>query len=222
MTIADIKKIISNHNRYASNLMNTTHLTSTNTALTYKKFIDETPVISVFLKDIIEASVTAKELFNNDEWSTTITVSDNEEEMMSMYYKHLSYMATEVKDLSTYAFSKFFHEKKFDNAIKKLLSVAVAPLIQYIRLKLEELYLDIEEQEKSKITSTYIEGDVYNNSTVQKEIGGNATMRDVGNDKSSKHFNFQKESFFLGVVSSVVSALIVWGVTELIKYLIGG
>ena len=92
----------------------------------------------------------------------------------------------------------------------------------YIRLKLEELYLDIEEQEKSKITSTYIEGDVYNNSTVQKEIGGNATMRDVGNDKSSKHFNFQKESFFLGVVSSVVSALIVWGVTELIKYLIGG
>ena len=55
MTIADIKKIISNHNRYASNLMNTTHLTSTNTALTYKKFIDETPVISVFLKDIIEA-----------------------------------------------------------------------------------------------------------------------------------------------------------------------
>ena len=215
MTIADIKKIISNHNRYASNLMNTTHLTSTNTALTYKKFIDETPVISVFLKDIIEASVTAKELFNNDEWSTTITVSDNEEEMMSMYYKHLSYMATEVKDLSTYAFSKFFHEKKFDNAIKKLLSVAVAPLIQYIRL-------DIEEQEKSKITSTYIEGDVYNNSTVQKEIGGNATMRDVGNDKSSKHFNFQKESFFLGVVSSVVSALIVWGVTELIKYLIGG
>ena len=189
MTIADIKKIISNHNRYASNLMNTTHLTSTNTALTYKKFIDETPVISVFLKDIIEASVTAKELFNNDEWSTTITVSDNEEEMMSMYYKHLSYMATEVKDLSTYAFSKFFHEKKFDNAIKKLLSVAVAPLIQYIRLKLEELYLDIEEQEKSKITSTYIEGDVYNNSTVQKEIGGNATMRDVGNDKSSKHFN---------------------------------
>ena len=221
MNIADIKKIIANHNRYASNLMNTNNSTATNTALAYKSFIDSTPLISEFLTEIVEKSKTARNLFGKNNFgNTTITTSDDEQEMMAIYYKHLDVLVSHGNDLSNYAFW-MFRAKKFDESIRKLLEVSVAPFIQYVQAKLEEIYLDIQEQDKRDNVPNYVAGDIITNSTVQKDFVGNATMRDVNNDKSTKHFNFQKESFFLGVFSAVISGLLVWGITELIKYIIG-
>ena len=222
MTVAEIRKIISNHNYYASNLMNTTTSTPTNTALAYKRYIDEAPVISEILKEIVVRSQTAEELFvvNKSVMSFSMRYSNDEIEMMAMYYKHLGEMSEENFDLQNHAYWTF-RRKSFNDSIRELLNQTVYPVIQYIDMKLKEVYTDIEEQERAKMQPNIHIGDNITESVVQKDNEGKSVIKNSGNDKHNKHFNFQKESFFLGILSAVVSGLVVWGITELIKYIIG-
>ncbi len=221
MTVAEIKKIIMKHNHYASELLNTNHTTATNTPYTYKKYIDETPMISEILNEVIELSKTAEDLFTGDQFGhISIRSSNDELEMMAMYYKHLDVLAMKGDDFSHYAFW-IVRKKHFDDCISQLLELSAKPLINFINNKLQEIKVDAEEEERRIATiPSYVGGDVITNSTVQKDIGGNAAMRDINSNKSEKHFHFQKESFFLGMVSAVVSGLLVWGIEELIKFLI--
>lgn len=221
MTVAEIKKIIMKHNHYASELLNTNHTTATNTAYAYKKYIDETPLIVEILNKVIELSKTVDDLFVEDEFGSISVHSSNEElEMMAMYYRHLDVLVTKGDNLSNYAFW-IVRKKHFDDCISQLLELSVKPLINFINNKLQEIKMDAEEEERrTTAMPSYVGGDVITNSTVQKDIGGNAVMRDINSNKSEKHFHFQKESFFLGVVSAVVSGLLIWGIEELIKFLI--
>ena len=220
MTIAEIGKIITNHNYYASSLMNTDYSTPTNTAYAYKKYIDGTPVIADILKDVVETSKTAEELFIRNSFSVEMRTSTDEIEMMAMYYKHLGEISVDGFDLANHAFW-IYRRKSYNEDIRKLLESVVYPLIQYIDIKWKEIYIDIQEQEKASVQPQIHIGDTITDSVVQKDIEGKSVIKSSGNDKHNKHFNFQKESFFLGILSAVVSGLIVWGITELIIYFIG-
>ena len=101
--------------------------------------------------------------------------------------------------------------------------MVVVPFVDYVKAKLEEIYLDLTDLENKERSSPQISagGDVIVGSTVQKQISGDATIKDVGNDKSKKKFEFQKESFGLGFLSAVLSGVLVWVITEIIQKLVG-
>lgn len=223
MTVIEIKKIIASHNRYASNVLNTNYNTATNTVLDYKRFIEGQKDNFPFLAEIIDLSKTADDMFATEKWQhTTISTPDDEKERMPVYYKQIVHIAENVKDLGSYAYSIFFYESKFNNAIKRLFEVVVVSFIDYVKAKLEEIYLDLTDLENKERSSPQISagGDVIVGSTVQKQISGDATIKDVGNDNSKKKFEVHKESFGLGFLSAVLSGVVVWGITELIKGLL--
>ena len=219
MNSAEIKKTIQEHNSYASKVMNTDHQTRENTLLLYKNFIDTDPIIKDIIKDIIILSKDAPDLFIKSEYNILVSKDDSDEKKdMAILYKHLNYMVEMDAELRVYAFSIYYYEKKYDSAISKLLTTSVKPLIGYIQQKLNELLIDAEEDEKKEQRSSIHNGDNYFGPT-QKVGNGNASMENMGNDNSKKKFIFQKESFFLGILSSVIAGLIIFGIEELIRFL---
>ena len=221
MKKVEIKKIIMQHNSVASAVMNTKYDTRENTVLSYKNFIDSNCVIAEILSPIRQASVNAPDLFQNENHGISIHSDSDEIKDKAILYKHLTFMVENDKDLKYYAHSIYWTERKFDVAIQKLLQASVRPLIEYIRLKLEEMYAEAEDQEKIEQTTSIHNGDNIYGGNIQKVGNGKASINNVGNDNSKKKFIFQKESFFLGVLSAVVSGLIVFGIEELIRYIIG-
>ena len=95
--------------------------------------------------------------------------------------------------------------------IQALLNFSVLPIIQFIEKNLSILYIEQEEREKQK--QPFI-GHQYN---IQQN-GNKNTIKDSQNDNSVHKFEFNKGSFFLGVLASIISGLVVWGITELIMY----
>lgn len=129
------------------------------------------------------------------------------------------FMVSNKVELYIYAKPLYWAEKTFDASIRKLLETSMKPLIEYIQLKLNNILLEAEAEESQVATNVH-NGDVIMGGNVQKVENGNATMKDVGNNKSRKKFSFQKESFWLGVLSAVIAGLIVFGIEELIRHLI--
>ena len=219
MKSTEIKKIIMQHNQYASAVMNTKYQTRENTLSNYKTYIENQPTIKSLMADVFEASLVAPDLFNKTNYSIEVLSDSDEIKDKAILYKHLCFMVGNKKELYNYALSIYWRESKIDSAIRKLLETSMKPLIEYIQLKLSNLLLEAESEEK-QVTASVHNGDVIMGGNVQKVEHGNATMKDVGNDKSRKKFSFQKESFWLGVLSAVIAGLIVFGVEELIRYLI--
>ena len=205
------------HNQYASAVMNTRFQTRENTLSNYKNFIENEPTIKGLMSEVFEASVDAPDLFNQTENSIEVLSDGDEIKDRAILYKHLCYMVDNKKELYIYARSLYWTEKTYDGAIRKLLETSMKPLIEYIQLKLNNLLLEAEEMQ---VTASVHNGDVIMGVNVQKVENGNAEMKDVGNDKSRKKFSFQKESFWLGVLSAVIAGLIVFGAEELIRHLV--
>lgn len=220
MKKVEIKKIIMQHNSVASAVMNTKYDTRENTILSYKNFIDSNYVIAEILSPIKQASVNAPDLFQNENHGISIHSDSDEIKDKAILYKHLTFMVENDKELKYYAHSIYWMERKFDVAIQKLLQDSVRPLIEYIRLKLEEMYAEAEDQERIEQTTSIHNGDNIYGGNVQKVGNGKASMSNVGNDNSKKKFIFQKESFFIGILSAVVSGLIIFGIEELIRYIL--
>ena len=220
MRSVEIKKVIMQHTNYASAVMNTNYETRENTIASYKNFIDTNSIISSIISPIKEAAADAPDLFNKNGYDISVCSDTDDIKDKAILYKHLSFMAESNKNLAHYAISIYWRERKFNSAIQKLLQASVLPLINYIRLKLEELYAESEDQEKQEQSTSIHNGDNIYGCNFQKVENGQAAMNNVGNDNSKKNFTFQKESFFLGVLSAIISGLILFGIEELIKYLI--
>lgn len=219
MKTTEIKKVIMKHTDLASAVMNTKYDTRENTLLAYKTFIDTNALVNSIISPIKQAALEAPDLYEGN-YRGPINSDADEIKDKAILYKHLAFMVESNKELGTYAYSIYWVEKNFNASIQKLLRTSVLPLINYIRLKLEELYTEAEEQEKKNVPSTIHNGDNIFGGNVQKVENGEASMSNVGNDNSTKTFNFQKESFFLGILSAIVSGLIIFGIEELIKYLL--
>lgn len=220
MRSVEIKKVIMQHTNHASAVMNTNYETRENTIVSYKNFIDNNPIISSIISLIKEAAANAPDLFDKNGYDISVCSDSDEIKDKAILYKHLSFMAESDKNLGDYALSIYWRERKVNTAIQKLLQSSVLPLINYIRLKLEELYAEAEDREKQEQATAIHNGDNIYGGNIQKVENGQASMKNVGNDNSKKKFHFQKESFFLGVLSAVVSGLIIFGLEELIRYII--
>lgn len=219
MKSTEIKKIIMQHNQYASEVMNTNYNTRENTLLNYKNYIESNPIISELISKIINESSNAPDLFIQTENALNVSRDSDKIKDMAILYKHLCFMINDKRELYIYAHSIYWRMNKYNDAIRELLKISMKPLIEYIQLRLEELLLEAEAEEK-QITASVHNGDVIMGGNVQKVEHGNANMKDVGNDKSRKKFYIQKESFWLGVLSAIISGLVVYGVEELIRHLI--
>lgn len=220
MKSIEIKKIIMKHNQYASAVMNTTYQTRENTLNNYKNYIENEATIKELMSDVFEASHDAPDLFRETDDSLEIMSDSDEIKDKAILYKHLCFMVNDKRELCNYALSIYWRERKCNSAIRKLLEISMKPLIEYIQLKLNDMLLEAEDEEKQSI-STIHNGDNFYGDNNQKVENGIAQMRDVGNDKSHKKFYFQKESFWMGVLSAVIAGLVVFGIEELVRYLIG-
>lgn len=219
MKSIEIKKVMMQHNQYASAVMNTTYQTRENTLLNYKDYVENEPFIKKLIATIIDKSKKAPNLYIQTENSLQVTSDSDKINDMAILYKHLCVMVEDKRELYIYAHSIYWRTNNYGDAIRNLLTVSMKPLIEYIQLGLENLLLEAEAEEK-QVTASVYNGDVIMGTNIQKVEHGNANMKDVGNDKSQKKFYFQKESFWLGVLSAIIAGLVVYGVEELIRHLI--
>lgn len=220
MKSVELKKTIMQHNNLASAVMNTKHDTRENTLFAYKNFIDSNEIVSQILLPIKTASIDAQDLFEKNGNDIEMNRDSNEIRDKAILYKHLTFMVESDKLLYVYAHSIFWTEKTFNACIQRLMDTSVRPIIDYVRLKLEEMFVEAEHEEKMATASSIHNGDNFYGVNVQKVEHGQASMNNVGNDIASKKFVIQKESFWLGVLSAVLSGLIIWGIEELICYLL--
>lgn len=220
MKSVDIKKVILQHNNFASAVMNTNYQTREDTISAYKNFIDSNELVASIIAPIKAASLDAPDLFKKNYNGVSVYSDPDIIKDKAILYKHLTYMTENTMKLKFYAHSIFFTSKKYNDAIRRLLETSVLPIINYIQLKLSELLTEAEDEEKRVQSTPIHNGDIFYGNNNQKVENGSASMKNVGNDNSKKTFTFQKESFFLGFVSAVISGLVVFGLEELIRYLI--
>ena len=89
MKSTEIKKIIMQHNQYASEVMNTTYNTRENTLLNYKNYIESNPTISELISKIINESSNAPDLFIQTENALNVSSDSDKIKDMAILYKHL-------------------------------------------------------------------------------------------------------------------------------------
>lgn len=210
MNCVEIKKTMKDHSDYASAVMNLRYDSITTPIIRYKNFIDNNEIVNNIMKPIRDKAVTAADLYLQSGVSYEVDEIDN----LAILYKHLCFMAQENFNLLNHAVDHYALKcKSFNDMIHKLLKFSVLPLIQYIERQLSNIYVECEDKEKQ--SQSYIE----NQYNIQQN-GDNGTIKDVQNNKSVSKFEFNKDSFLLGILASVASGLIVWGITELIMFLI--
>ena len=219
MNCAEIKTTMKEHSDYASAVMNLRHDSILSPIIRYKTFVESNELVKEIMAPIIEKSKTAVDLYTND----GINYEVDEIENLAILYKHLVYMSQDGFNLRQHAAQCYVIKyRNFNDMINELMKVSFFPIVQYINRKLNEMYLLCEEKERNQNQpSIQVGGDyISGNGIVQK--GRNNKVKDTQNNKSVQKFEFHKGSFFLGIVASVISGLIVWGITELIKHIIGG
>lgn len=219
MNCAEIKATMQEHSNYASAVMNLRYDSIPAPIIRYKTFVESNDLIKEIMAPIIEKSKSAVDLYTNGR----INYEVDEIENLAILYKHLVFMSQDGFNLCQHATQVYaFKYRKFDDMINELMKVSFFPITQYIKRKLNEEYLFREEKERNQSQpSIQVGGDyISGNGIVQK--GSENTVKNAQNNKSVQKFEFHKGSFFLGILASVISGLIVWGITELIKYIIGG
>lgn len=147
---------------------------------------------------------------------------------------HYKYIITYIKWLIdnnvklTSEFIFYKGNKKFNQCIQLALKELVRPLYSYILRelinKIETLESTIKEKEELAFSVYNIEnqhnGDnigIQDNSL--NKVGGDIVQGD-NNKKSTKVKFYQKEGFWSGVLSGIIVGLVVWGIEELIKFLV--
>lgn len=210
MKSSELKAIIEKHNRLAGDAMNIEYDTGNMPLKKYKNFIDTNEVIKEILADVVIASKTAPELFVSTVRGIYTNESENETEDLAIQYKEITTLVNNDENIRDYA-SRYFSlkYKKFNDMINELLSICLKPLVKYIQEALKTKLYEIEEVEKVQMV---VHGDYVNG--VQQKNNKKAV------NKQKVKFEFNKENFFLGIISAVVVEVVAWGIIELVKLLI--
>lgn len=210
MKSSELKGIIERHNRLASDAMNIKYDTGNIPLKRYKNLIDSDKVIKDILSDIVIASMTAPELFAYGDHGLYTNESENEIEDLAIKYKEITTLVNDDINLRDYAFKYFFlKHKKYNDMINELLCICLMPLIKHIQEALNKKLYELEDNER---TQMIVQGDIVNG-VLQKN-----NKKAV--NKQKVKFEFNKENFFLGIISAVVVEIVAWGIIELIKCLI--
>lgn len=165
------------------------------------------------MNDILTNYESAEDFFTFGQNSIEIVEKIDEIEFLKSSYKLLCEDCVDKTELRNKAIKIYWTTRNFNDAINKYLKTAYFPLIRFIQTKLEELILEFEDEEK--IT-------MYENNKIEiKQEGGKGNKVKISKSQNKEtNFVFQKESFWLGVLGAVISGLVVWGITELIKIIV--
>lgn len=213
MTAVEIKAIIKLHLDYGSEAMNIKYNSGNTHLKRYKRLIDENPIIKEIVSPIKEQSYNSISLFEENDGDLTVHDAINEIEDLAIKYKELTYLVDNDVDLTSYAIKLFLYKissRKYVDYINELFRACLLPLYLYIKRKLEEKLYECQEQEKEPnvVHGDYVKG-------IMQKDNNKAVVKNV--DKSKHKFEFNKSSFFLGIVGTVVAELIVWCLLELIQ-----
>ena len=211
MKSSELKNIIEKHNRLAGDAMSIRYDTGNMPLKKYKNFIDTNEIIKDILSDVVLASKIAPELFVSNGYGFYTNEFENEIDDLAIKYKEISTLVDNDVNLKKYA-SRYFSlkYKRFDDMITDLLSLCLKPVIKYIQEELMAKLYETEENEKSQMI---VHGD-YVNGVLQKDNKKSVHKQNI-------KFEFNKENFFLGIISAVIVEVVAWGIIELIKFLIG-
>lgn len=210
MKSSELKGIIEKHNRLAGDAMNIEYDTGNMPLKKYKNFIDTNEIIKDILADIVTASKTSPELFASTGHGFYTNESENEIEDLAIQYKEITTLVENDVNIRDYALRYFaLKYTKFNDMINELLSICLKPLVKYIQEALKTKLYEIEEDEKVQMV---VHGDYVNG--VQQKNNKKAV------NKQKVKFEFNKENFFLGIISAVVVEVVAWGIIELVKLLI--
>jgi len=136
--------------------------------------------------------------------------------------KEISYILMAIHYLKEQNLKALFYDggnKKTNANIRAGLKMLIEPLTQYI---VENLKSKFDEMEESEIESLplIVQGDVIygNKNQAGRDINSKTTVKTKNVFKIIKN---QKQGFVLGIISGIITGLSVWGITELIRFLIG-
>ena len=215
MKSSEIKTLLNKHNRLASEALNIGYDTGNMPLKRYKDLIDSDETIREIIKEIVNKSKDAEELFVVTQHSLSTNEATDEVENLAILYKEITKLVVEDVNLTNYAIKYFaLKYRKYNDMLNELMSICLLPLVKYIREALTQKIYELEEKEKAQ--SFVIHGDYVGGN--QQKNNDKAVMKTKNVDK--RKFVFSKENFFLGVLSAVVVEVVAWGIIELIKSII--
>lgn len=173
-----------------------------------KNFINTNEQVRKIFKDTLNNYENAEDFFTFGQNTIEVIENIDEIEFLKSSYKLLCEDCDDKTELQYKAHRVYWATSKFNDAINKYLKTAYFPLIRYIQTKLEKLILEYEDEEKSKFAEI--------NKIEIKQEGGKGNKVKIGKSQNKEtNFVFQKESFWLGVLGTIISGLVVCGITEL-------
>lgn len=150
----------------------------------------------------------------------------------ALILKYIDYLLSDEMNKTSLmsTFTYYNGNKTYDDAIQNALRDLVNPLYLYMNDYIKEKIEDLEDENKDNSgktihTGMYVENQVSGNQIKDNEVKGDIIQGDK-NEKIVKQKFYQKEGFWGGVLSGVIATLIstgiIWGITELIKLIVGG
>ena len=203
----------------------------------FNEYINNNSVIKEIVRDYIDKDINLNDfIYKTDFGYIQFDIPVDE----SLHYKYiLKYIShlIENKIVLVREFSHYKNKKTYNDCIQLALKDLINPLYSYISRELMSKIEDLESkirEEEIKSHGDFIIGDVAKNGGVfNKETGdkisnhhntsNNANgdlVQGDNNKKVVKQKFYQKEGFWTGVLSGIIVGLAVWGIQELIKFLI--
>ena len=221
----ELKKVEREFRNYSNELFKTEHSDGNVYLKKFNNYIHENSIIYEIIKEFDNANVDLNDFIYKDPWLRLIIPEDEK-----LHYKYiLAYIKWLIDNEVNFIgeFQMYKGKRKFNESIQLALNDVVKPLYSFISReiinKITELESSISEKEEQIHSVVNIEhqynGDkigIQDNSI--NKNGGDITQGD--NNKTAKIKFYKKEGFWSGVISGIIVGLAVWGIEELIKFLI--
>lgn len=173
-----LKKIITDFQRYSTNLMNTNYEECDANFRRFKKYIDENELISNIIQEKIKlSSIDYKECFliQNSSWGEEFSVPNDESDHIKAIYDYMDMI--EKSDIAFFNIAGLYscQSNKFVDIIHNFNTKVILPLIDYVNIELSKKLLEYDEFYPTINFSG-------NNSPVFFQSTGNQNVTYVDND----------------------------------------
>lgn len=143
-----LKKVITDFQRYSSNLINTNYEESDANFKRFKKYIDENELINeIIMKKIKNSSANYEEYFlsQNNSWNEDFSVPKDENDHLKIIYDYIDMI--EKKDVAIFNIAGLYScsSNKIVDIIHNFNVKIILPLIDYVNIELSKKLLEYDE-----------------------------------------------------------------------------
>lgn len=173
-----LKKIITDFQRYSTNLINTNYEESDANFRRFKKYIDENEVVRNIIQEKIKSSsIDYKDCFliQNGSWNQELSIPNDEGDHIKAIYDYMDMIEKENIAFFNIASLYICKSNKFVDILHNFNDKIILPLIDYINIELSKKLLEYDEY----YPNIYFSG---NNSPVFFQSQGNQNVNYIKND----------------------------------------